>query len=184
LDAAVDGALECGFDALTTPERLALLERAEKVRRRLPALEHPLINQLARQATPEELGGKLSHAIAQWALISRAEANRRVPEASPLLRGPKGTSRRPAEVRIADAVGVVCGRPRPPYLGHHRGNGILTGGAPGAEQLRTVIGDCHTAALALGKDAAVGGPAACGAASASLGAVARLPAGDTVDRSE
>ncbi|MDD4868847.1 MAG: DUF222 domain-containing protein, partial [Mycobacterium sp.] len=87
LDAAVDGALECGFESLTSPERLALLERVEKVRRRLPALEHPLINQLARQATPEELGGNLSQAIAEWALISRTEANRRVREAADL--GPR-----------------------------------------------------------------------------------------------
>lgn len=52
-----------------------LLERVERVRRRLPALEHPLINSLARQATPEEFGGKLSHAIAEWTLTSRAEAD-------------------------------------------------------------------------------------------------------------
>jgi len=65
LDAAVDGVLGLDFEALTTRERLALLERCERVRRRLPAVEHPLINQLAHQATPEELGGKLSHAVAE-----------------------------------------------------------------------------------------------------------------------
>ena len=84
LDAAIDGVAALRFDALTTPERLALLERCERVRRRLPAVEHPLINQLARQATPEELGGKLSHAIAEWALISRAEAARRIRDAADL----------------------------------------------------------------------------------------------------
>ena len=68
LDAAFDAVAELKFDALTTPERLALLERCERVRRRLPTVEHPLINQLARQATPEELGGKLSHAVAEWTL--------------------------------------------------------------------------------------------------------------------
>ena len=41
------------FGALTTPERLVLLERCERVRRRLPAVEHPLINQVARQATAQ-----------------------------------------------------------------------------------------------------------------------------------
>ena len=43
----------CGltFDALTTREWLALLDRCERIRRQLPAVEHPLINQLARQAT-------------------------------------------------------------------------------------------------------------------------------------
>ncbi|EUA01962.1 hypothetical protein I547_4124 [Mycobacterium kansasii 824] len=76
LDAAVDRLVELNFDALTTPEWLALVERCEKVRRRLPVAEHQLINHLARQASAEELGGKLSHAIADWALISRTEAAR------------------------------------------------------------------------------------------------------------
>jgi Domain of unknown function (DUF222) len=87
LDAAVDGVLGLDFEALSTPQRLVLLERCERVRRRLPAVEHPLINQLAHHATPEELGGKLSHAIAEWTLISRAEAARRINEASDL--GPR-----------------------------------------------------------------------------------------------
>jgi len=65
LDAAVEGVLGLDFEALTTRERLTLLERCERVRRRLPAVEHPLIDQLAHQATPEELGGKLSHAVAE-----------------------------------------------------------------------------------------------------------------------
>ena len=84
LHAAVDGVLGLDFEALTTRDRLALLERCERVRRRLPAVEHPLINQLARQATPEELGGKLSHTIAEWTLISRAEAARRINQAADL----------------------------------------------------------------------------------------------------
>ena len=87
LDAAVEGVLELDFEDLTTRERLALLERIERVRRRLPAAEHPLINQLARLATAEELGGKLSHAIAEWALIDAKEAARRIKEAADL--GPR-----------------------------------------------------------------------------------------------
>jgi len=87
LDTSLDGVLGLDFDALTTPERLALLQRCEKVRRRLPAAEHPLINQLVHQASPEELGGKLSHAIGEWTLISRAEAARRIREAADL--GPR-----------------------------------------------------------------------------------------------
>jgi len=74
-------------DDLATREQLAMLERCQKVRRQLPAIEHPLINNLARQATAEELGGKLSHAIAESTLISRAEASRRIKEASDL--GPR-----------------------------------------------------------------------------------------------
>jgi hypothetical protein len=46
LDAAMDRAVGLSFEALTTPERLGLLERCETLRRRLPAVEHPLINQL------------------------------------------------------------------------------------------------------------------------------------------
>ncbi|OIN78038.1 hypothetical protein BMG05_25500 [Mycobacterium malmoense] len=84
LDAAVDGVAALNSEALSTPEWLAWLQRCERVRRRLPALEHPPINHLARQATPEELGGTLSHAIAEWALISRTEAARRINEAADL----------------------------------------------------------------------------------------------------
>jgi hypothetical protein len=87
LDAAIDGVGDLSFDALVPPECLALLERCEKMRRRLPVPEHKLINHLARQATPEELGGKLSHAVAEWTLISRAEASRRIGEAADL--GPR-----------------------------------------------------------------------------------------------
>jgi Domain of unknown function (DUF222) len=83
-EAALDGVAALGCDALTTPESLEWLERCERLRRRIPSLEHEPINHLARQATPEELGGKLSHAIAEWTLISRAEAGRRIREAADL----------------------------------------------------------------------------------------------------
>ncbi len=46
LDAAMDRAVGLSFEAVTTPERLGLLERCETLRRRLPAVEHPLINQI------------------------------------------------------------------------------------------------------------------------------------------
>ena len=87
LDADLDTLL--GFDcaALTTPELLAWLGRVERVRRRLPALEHAVINTVARQASPEELGGTLSHAVAEATLISRAQANRRIGAAADL--GPR-----------------------------------------------------------------------------------------------
>ncbi len=54
------------------------------VRRRLDAGEHPLINQLAREATSAERGATLSHVIADWTQISRAEADRRIREAADL----------------------------------------------------------------------------------------------------
>jgi hypothetical protein len=87
IDAAFDDLVGYDCDALVTRELLALLKRCEKVRRRLPAVEHPLINNLACQATAEELGGNLSHAIAEATLIGRAEASRRIREASDL--GPR-----------------------------------------------------------------------------------------------
>ncbi|OBJ00857.1 HNH endonuclease signature motif containing protein [Mycobacterium sp. 1465703.0] len=84
LDAELDRACTLSFDALNTRQQLAILERCEKLRRRIPAIEHPLINSLARDATPAELGGTLSHAIAESALVSRGEAARRIKEARDL----------------------------------------------------------------------------------------------------
>ena len=52
------------FDGLTTPERLALLERLERETRRLRAPGHELINQVAEQAGLQELSGPLPHALA------------------------------------------------------------------------------------------------------------------------
>jgi hypothetical protein len=87
LDADLERACELSFDALTTPERLRILEHLEKLSRRLPVPGHTLINQLAGQATPEELGGKLSHVLADRLRITRGEANRRIAEAADL--GPR-----------------------------------------------------------------------------------------------
>ncbi|MCV6987677.1 DUF222 domain-containing protein [Mycobacterium shinjukuense] len=84
LDAGVDAVLGLDCEALTTQERLVLLERVERVRRRLPAAEHPLINQLARQASAEELGGKTQERLV---LLERVErVRRRLPAAEhPLI---------------------------------------------------------------------------------------------------
>jgi uncharacterized protein DUF222 len=84
---AVSGLLELSFDPLTTPECLALLERLEKESRRLPVPGHGLINQLGRQASQIELGGKLTHALANRLRISRGEAARRIHDAEEL--GPR-----------------------------------------------------------------------------------------------
>jgi Domain of unknown function (DUF222)/HNH endonuclease len=77
-------ALDLSFDALTTPERLALLQCSETFRRQLPAIEHPLINQIGEQADTTELGGKLPGALANRLRISRGEASRRIHEAADL----------------------------------------------------------------------------------------------------
>src|ERR1700722_1665098 len=84
LEAGFKRALNLRCDALTTPERLAVLERCEQIRRWLPAVEHPVINQLSEQADQAELGGKLAPALANRLRISRAEASRRIHEAADL----------------------------------------------------------------------------------------------------
>lgn len=81
LRAAVSRVVGHSFDLLTTPERLVLLEQLEHETRRLRVPGHALINQLAEQAVPEELGGKLSHALADRLHITRGDAGRRVAEA-------------------------------------------------------------------------------------------------------
>lgn len=87
LDAAWDRACALNFDALSPRQQLAVLRRCEKQRRRIPAVEHPVINSLARQAPSFELGGTVVHAIAEATLISRSEASRRIKEARDL--GPR-----------------------------------------------------------------------------------------------
>ncbi|OBJ23591.1 hypothetical protein A5621_21415 [Mycobacterium colombiense] len=58
-----DRACGLSFDALNARQQLAILERCETWGRGSAALEHPLINSLARQAPSEELGGTLTPAI-------------------------------------------------------------------------------------------------------------------------
>src|ERR1700684_4437829 len=82
LEAGFKRALDLRCDALTTPEHLAVLQRCERMRRWLPAIEHPVINQLSDQADPAELGGKLAAALADRLCITRAEASRRIHEAA------------------------------------------------------------------------------------------------------
>jgi Domain of unknown function (DUF222)/HNH endonuclease len=84
LEAGYKRALDLTFDVLTTPERLRALEQWEQLRRWHPAVEHPLINQIAAQADVTELGGKLPAALADRLRISRGEASRRVHEAADL----------------------------------------------------------------------------------------------------
>ncbi|MCK8646170.1 HNH endonuclease signature motif containing protein [Mycobacterium colombiense] len=112
LDVALEGVGALSFDVLSPRECLAFLARSEKARRRLPVAEHQLINHVARQATPAELGGKLSHALAEQVLISRAEAARRIREAADL--GPRqGLTGEP----IAPALAATAARQRAGDLG-------------------------------------------------------------------
>ncbi|EUA52956.1 hypothetical protein I550_4588 [Mycobacterium intracellulare 1956] len=87
LDAEVDRACALVLDVLTVQQQLAVLERCERLRRRIPVIEHPLLNSLARQVPSQELGGGLAHALTERTLISRHEASRRIKEARDL--GPR-----------------------------------------------------------------------------------------------
>jgi hypothetical protein len=84
LEADFERALSLSFDVLTTPERLDMLARCETFRRQLPAVEHPMINQIGAQADATELGGKLPSALANRLRITRAEASRRIHDAADL----------------------------------------------------------------------------------------------------
>ena len=84
LEADFKRALDLRCDALTTPERWALLARCERLRRWLPAIEHPVINQISAQADPAELGGTLPAALANRLRITRADAFRRIHDAADL----------------------------------------------------------------------------------------------------
>ncbi|BCZ23224.1 hypothetical protein MTY59_30790 [Mycobacterium senriense] len=75
------------YEALTNPERLALLETLECATRKLQVPSHQLINQIGEQADATELGGKLSWALADRLHITRGEAGRRIAEAADL--GPR-----------------------------------------------------------------------------------------------
>jgi hypothetical protein len=50
----------------------------------LPAVEHPLINQIGEQFDATELGSKLPSALANRLRITRAEASRHIGEAAEL----------------------------------------------------------------------------------------------------
>ncbi|OBK22294.1 hypothetical protein A5634_07520 [Mycobacterium asiaticum] len=75
---------DLSFEALTTADRMALLETLERLGRRLRAPQHTLINQLAAQATEQELGDTLPQALADRLHITKKEAGRRIAEADDL----------------------------------------------------------------------------------------------------
>ncbi len=88
LDSAFETVAALSCDALTATEKQRLLARLETHRRRLPAVEHPLINQLATQRAPETLGAAtLAEALAIGLRISKDDARRRIAEAGDL--GPR-----------------------------------------------------------------------------------------------
>jgi hypothetical protein len=83
VDAALDKADAVDVDGLSGDERAELLGRREAWRRRLPAGEHELINELGR-APVEELGGTPARVLADRLRIRRRDAARRIEEAADL----------------------------------------------------------------------------------------------------
>ncbi|HZQ31845.1 MAG TPA: HNH endonuclease signature motif containing protein [Mycobacterium sp.] len=96
--AALDRADALSLDGLSHEERLKLLEVRQRWRRRLPAGEHALVNEV-NSATREELGGAPAHVLADRLRIRRGEARQRIAEAADL--GPRRT---------------LTGQPLPPKL--------------------------------------------------------------------
>jgi hypothetical protein len=85
LDKAFETIAAMSCDVLTATEKQRLLARLETHRRRLPAVEHPLINQLGTECAPETLGAAtLAAALAMGLRITKAEAQRRIGEAGDL----------------------------------------------------------------------------------------------------
>ncbi|BBZ39274.1 hypothetical protein MCNS_23370 [Mycobacterium conspicuum] len=115
LDGVLDRLCALSFDALTTPERLRILQRLERGARRQRTPQHALINQLDAQAGPEELGGTLCGALADRLRITKPEASRRIAEAEDL--GPRR---------------ALTGEPLAPLLTH-----------TAAAQHDGLIGDAH-----------------------------------------
>jgi hypothetical protein len=85
LEAAEDAVTGLSFDALTHPELLTVLSRRETLARRQPAVDHRLINRLAAECCPTDLGGtSLAEVLGTRLRISRREARRRIAEAEQL----------------------------------------------------------------------------------------------------
>lgn len=84
---SVSRLLELTADALTSHELMATLGELEVECRRIPVAGHVLINQLATQASPAELGGTLGQALADRLRIVKGDADRRIADAADL--GPR-----------------------------------------------------------------------------------------------
>jgi hypothetical protein len=87
LDAAFNAVADLRFDALTPAEQLGALDRLERIARRLPALEHPLLAGLRRTSAIELGAPRWPDVLSIRLRISRSEARRRLADAENL--GPR-----------------------------------------------------------------------------------------------
>ncbi len=108
VDAAFDAADALPTDGLCQSERVQVLERRERWRRRLPAGEHALLAELA-YAPVEEIGGRPAHVLADRLRIYRRDARRRLEEAVDLA-GRRALSGAPLAPKLqATAAGQAAG---------------------------------------------------------------------------
>jgi hypothetical protein len=121
VDEALDRVAALEVDGLATADSRERLERSEAWARRVPALQHELINDVVEHASAEELGDCLQVALANWLQIYRSEAKRRIAEAADL--GPRRT---------------LTGEPLPPKL--EATAGAQQAGAISAEHARIIRG--------------------------------------------
>jgi hypothetical protein len=70
------------LEALTRPEKQALLKRLEELDKRMTALDRRLIGQLIAQGDPAVFGGAWADVLSRRLRISPGEAQRRIAEAS------------------------------------------------------------------------------------------------------
>lgn len=90
LDTAIDALLDLSFDAVSDREKVKLAVRLERSMRRVPTVEHRLVNALATEADPAALGGtSLPEVLATTLRISHDAAKKRIEEAE--LLGPRRT---------------------------------------------------------------------------------------------
>ena len=117
---AYDELAGLGLDTLTHPELLAVLGELETLCRQLPTQSHRILARLTAEASPVALGATTWRDVLTGRLrISRAEAGRRLAEASEL--GPRT---------------AVAGQPLDPKLGATAG--AQAAGAIGAEHVRII----------------------------------------------
>ncbi len=119
LNATIDKIAALDVDALSAAEHMELSERHQSVQRRLPALQHRLLNELVATATGEELGGPLARVLADRLRIYRRDATRLIAEAADL--GPRR---------------ALTGEPLPPKLEHTAAG--QRDGRIGGEQVRII----------------------------------------------
>lgn len=116
--AGLDTALALPTDDLTTAQRLQVLQRCEQLRRRLPALEHPVLDEL-RRAEVADIGGRPDRTLADTLHITRASAQRRLHDAADLA-----------------ARHTFLGQPQPPLLPHTAG--AQAAGRIGEDHVKTI----------------------------------------------